>query len=339
MNQTAAKRVSRGNQSMEVFRLIASILVLFVHVPFSGNLSAVINCLARCAVPGFLAISGFFCYGASARKLRRRLWGLVKLTVAAFGLELLWNCVLIELEGGSSIGYVRAVLTNVGYYRDFLLMNTNPLRDTLWYLPAAMEVMALLWVYVGLHGTKPVSYRWFYLAGLALFVWNLILGVLEKFTAVPVSILQYRNAWLFGIPMTAMGLFLGEHWKTLLARFRLDNRRLAVLVLACLGVSFWEWYGLGGRDVMIGSVSAVFFLLLLMLNKPVLSTDSRVSGVLGIFGTVSTVVYVSHGVAGDFCQMFLPDMGIPLPLVTLALSLTAGVLWAGICAFRKRVRK
>ena len=339
MDQTVMQRTSRSNQSMEVFRLIASILVLFIHIPFGGDLGAVLNCLARCAVPGFLAISGFFCCGASARRLSRRLWGLVKLTVAAFGLELLWNGVLIELEGGSSIGYLRAVLTNVGYYRDFILINTNPLRDTLWYLPAVMEAMALLWVYVRLHGTRPVSYRWFYLAGLLLFVCNLILGVLEKFTAVPVSVLQYRNAWFFGMPMVAMGLFLGEHWKSLLARFRLDNRRLAVLVLACLGVSFWEWYGLGGRDVMIGSVSAVFFLMLLMLNKPVLSTDIRVCRLLGIFGTMSTVVYVSHGVAGDFCQMFLADSGIPLPLMTLALTLAGGVIWAGVCAFWKRVRK
>lgn len=339
MNQTARTYTSRSNQSMEIFRLIASVLVVFVHIPLPGAFGPAANCLARIAVPGFFALSGYFAYGASSRKLVSRLWGLMKIMIMAFGLELLWDCVLIELEGGSSIGYLRAVLSNAGYYRDFLLINTNPLRDNLWYLPAAMEAMALLWAYVRLHGTKQVDYRWFYLAGLVLFVCNMLMGVLEKFTDVPVSILQYRNAWFFGVPMLSIGLFLGQYRKELLTRFRLNSRLLAVLVLGCLGVSFWEWYGLGGLDVMIGSVTAVFFLMLLMTEHPVLSRNPRVCGLIGIFGTLSAVVYVSHGVAGDFCQMIFPDSGILLSLTTLAVSLTAGVIWAGICRLWKRIRK
>lgn len=324
---------------MEIFRLTASILVLFVHIPFSGNLSLVINCFARCAVPGFLAISGFFCYGASARKLAKRFWGLVKLTAVAFGLELFWNCLLIELEGGSSIGYVRAVMTNVSYYKEFFLMNTNPLRDTLWYLPAAMEAMALLWFYVRLHGEKPVNYLWFYLAGLLLFACNMAMGVMDKFMGIPISILWYRNAWFFGIPMFAMGLFLGQHWRSLLERFRLSNPLLTGLVLGSLGLSLWEWYGLGGRDVMVGSVSAVFFLVLLMAKNPTISTNLQARKAIGTFGTMSTAIYVTHGVAGDFCQQFLPDLGIPLPLVTLALSLAAGWIWVCCISVVKNKKK
>lgn len=336
MAETVKTRIARGNQPMEIFRLAASILVLLVHIPFTGHLNMVINCLARCAVPGFLAISGFFCYGASSEKLAGRLWGLVKLTAAAFGLELIWNCALVELEGGSSIGFLRAVLTNAEYYGDFFLKNTNPLRDTLWYLPAAMEVMAVLWIYVRLHGERPVNYRWFYLAGLVLFACNLIMGVMDKFLGIPVSILQYRNALLFGVPMAAMGLFLGQYWKQLLARFRLSNQVLTALVLGCLGVSLWEWYGLGGRDVMVGSVTAVFFLMLLMAKNPTVTANARVCRCIGTFGGLSTAVYVTHGVAGDFCQQFLPDIGIPMPLLTLALSLAAGWIWVCLRSLVKR---
>ena len=317
---------------MELFRLAASVLVLFVHVPFNGNLNTVINCLARCAVPGFLAISGFFCYGVPAGKLAKRLWGLVKLTAVAFGIELLWNCVLVELEGGSSIGFVRAVLTNWRYYGDFLLKNTNPLRDTLWYLPAAMEVMALLWAYVRIQGEKPVDYSRFYLAGGILFACNLAMGVMDKFLGIPVPILWYRNAWFFGLPMMAMGLFLGEYWQ----KIRLSNTALTVLVLGCLGISFWEWYGLGGRDVMVGSVSAVFFLLLWMAKNPALTQKHWALAVIGTFGTLSTAVYVTHGVAGDFSGMFLTGLGLPLPLVTLALSLAAGLLWTALCRLGRK---
>lgn len=339
MNQTVPVRVARGNQPMEIFRLVASILVLFVHVPFSGNLNMVINCFARCAVPGFLAISGFFCFGAPAKKLGKRLVGLAKVTAMAFAVELFWNCVLIELDGGSSIGFVRAVMTNAGYYKDFFLINTNPLRDTLWYLPAAMEAMALLWVYVRLHGEKPVNYLWLYLLGGILLACNLAMGVMDKFLGIPVSILQYRNAWFFGIPMMIMGVFLGQYWRQILERFRLNNGVLTALVLGCLGVSLWEWYGLGGRDVMLGSVLAVFFLMLLMVKNPTISTGEKVRRVIGILGTMSTAVYVTHGVAGDFCQGFLPDLGIPLPLVTLAVSLTAGLLWSFLLGLRKTGKK
>lgn len=47
-------------QSLECFRLIASMLVVFIHCEGSGEFGSIMNCLARVAVPFFFIVSGYF---------------------------------------------------------------------------------------------------------------------------------------------------------------------------------------------------------------------------------------------------------------------------------------
>lgn len=345
MNQTAPIRSSRSNQSMEVFRLVASILVIFAHVHFPGTFGSVVNCFARCSVPGFFAISGFFAYGASGRKLGKRIRGLVRLTVIAFGLELLYSCVLIELEGGSSIGYLRAMIPNAYETAAFLILNINQVRDTFWYLPAALEAMAALWLYVRFQEQDgPVNYRGFYITGFCLFACNLAMGIMGTGTGNPASIFQYRNGLFFGIPLFAMGVFLGQYWQRILSGFELTNAKLVLLVVLCLGFSLTEWYGFGICDVMVGSVTAVLFLMLLMAKNPVISGRPGIGKVFGILGTLSTAVYVLHSLVIDFYERFLLDRfsGISgeawlRPVIVLAITLVCALVW--VCAERLGKRK
>ena len=340
MNQTTPVRASRSYQSMEVFRLIASILVIFAHVHFPGTFGSAVNCFARCSVPGFFAISGFFCYGTSGVKLGKRIRNLVELTAIAFGLELFYSCVLIELEGGSSIGYLRAMIPNAKEIANFLILNINPLRDTFWYLPAALEAMVALWLYVRFQESDgPVNYRSFYVIGFCLFACNLAMGIMGTGANNPASIFQYRNGLFFGIPLLAMGLFLGQHWQRIVANFALTNTKLVLLAVLCLGFSLAEWFGFGICDVMVGSVTAVLVLMLLMAKNPMISNRPGIRKVVGTFGTLSTAIYVLHSMVVDFYERFLlarlavnPAEPWLRPLVILAITLVCSTVW--VCAER-----
>lgn len=79
------------NQAIEWCRLIASVFVVFVHCAFPGKLGEITEGLARFAVPFFFAISGYFCYGATTRMVKRRILGVVKLECVATLWYVLWG--------------------------------------------------------------------------------------------------------------------------------------------------------------------------------------------------------------------------------------------------------
>lgn len=52
------KALCTRNQSMDLAKLIASFFVVFLHVPFPGQIGQIIGCLARFAVPLFFILAG-----------------------------------------------------------------------------------------------------------------------------------------------------------------------------------------------------------------------------------------------------------------------------------------
>ena len=87
------KKLGQRNLSIECAKLIASFFVIFIHIPFPGTVGHGINCAARCAVPLFFAVSGYFSYRTPCGKLAKRL-GLVGWCCNLPGGE-----VLAELQG------------------------------------------------------------------------------------------------------------------------------------------------------------------------------------------------------------------------------------------------
>lgn len=49
----------QGNQFMDICRLGAVLLAVFIYVPFPGTLGSGVNCLARLAAPFCFAASGY----------------------------------------------------------------------------------------------------------------------------------------------------------------------------------------------------------------------------------------------------------------------------------------
>lgn len=48
------------NKSLDAAKAVAACLVVFIHVSFPGQVGQIIKVLARCAVPFFFMISGYF---------------------------------------------------------------------------------------------------------------------------------------------------------------------------------------------------------------------------------------------------------------------------------------
>lgn len=344
MTMTDTTQISQGrNQSMECFKLIASLLVVLIHAPFTGSVGTVTNVLARCAVPGFFAISGFFSFGRGSQVLAKRIRHIFLLTLAGFGLMLCWNCLAIELEGGSSIGYLRAVFPTAEEAIQLLLLNLNYICDPLWYLLAILECYIMVWAYVTFFGEKTVNYTPLYIVSFCLYCGNLVLGTMSNALGEQ-SIFLYRNALFFGLPMFSLGVFLRQYAGQILENFRLTDKKLMALVLGGLALAFLEWMGGGVCDSMVGSCIAVVALMLLMSRHPRLSDDPGAAGCFAFFSSLSTCIYLMHSAVIEACDRFLvlwfSASGSWLrPVTVLLVTLAAATGWLGILAAGKVLSK
>lgn len=128
---------SARNQSMECCKMIAAILVVFLHVEFPGTIDGFVKCFSCFAVPMFFAISGYFNYGANQKQLSRRLKHLLQLYLIAILANLVWGCFATEYNGGSTIAFLRTYLPDLGEWAKWLFFQLDPRMGQLWYLTSA----------------------------------------------------------------------------------------------------------------------------------------------------------------------------------------------------------
>lgn len=101
---STALQKGQRNQSMECAKMVASFLVVLIHVGFPSALGRDVFAISLFAVPMFLAISGYFSYGAGPKVLGRRIVHILILNVITDVIHLAWNVVATELAGGEQRG-------------------------------------------------------------------------------------------------------------------------------------------------------------------------------------------------------------------------------------------
>lgn len=316
------------NQTMEVCKLIAAIFVVFLHVQFPGMAGGMIACVSRFAVPMFFAFSGYFSLGVSRQKLARRMGNILLLEAAGIGLNVLWQAFLTLRFGGSLWEYLRWLLGAPETWKAWLLLNVDPFQGPLWYLSAMAYCYGILWLYTGKKQEKsPAALYW--LGALLLGLHFLLskggrLGICVDFR-------MYRNAWLFGLPMFFMGMFLRQYRRQILEKLRLKGGRLALLIPVGLGLSLLEWRVLPAGEMYLGTVLTAAAIVLWSAECPAVPCLS--GGVSAFFGKLSTAVYLLHILVLDGYTVFFQwrvQSLFPLwepwlqPVLVLAGALTLG---------------
>ena len=61
---------TQKNNTLELLKLFASYMVVFIHVFFHGNAGIAVDALARFAVPFFFLVSGYYSYQVSCEKIK-----------------------------------------------------------------------------------------------------------------------------------------------------------------------------------------------------------------------------------------------------------------------------
>ena len=337
---TAHMSLPMRNQSMECFKMVASILVVFLHMPFPGQLGSCTTAVANVAVPMFFTITGYFNYGADRTAIIRRLKHLLKLYLIVIVTSVVCGVISTELRGGSTVAFLRTYCPNLGEIMRLLILHQDPRNAQLWYLISVCACYLFLLLYVDFWGQTAVDYRPLYVIGACQFSVFLAFGCLAALVGMQVPYLLWFNGYYYGICFFILGLFLHQYQQQLLENYHLSPKKLCVLTAFGVIFSFLQARTLGLGQVTFGSMLEVVALMLLMISCPMVTAQpGQLSSCIAKFGAWSTYVYILHVIVIGLYQKHLQAPFLALlqdnsqlesylaPLIVAGLSLLAAMVY------------
>ncbi|MCR4948431.1 MAG: acyltransferase [Treponema sp.] len=142
---TNEKTVTTRNNSIDCWKLIAAIGVIFVHVPFDGALGNILTSIGICGVAFFYIISGYACYGDKEEvcpKIRKRLLRNGIITLITVAIYMLF-CILQKKQNHEYNWWIRQFRQPQTWLRMLFLGDFEMMYGShLWFM------IALLWSYV-----------------------------------------------------------------------------------------------------------------------------------------------------------------------------------------------
>lgn len=330
-------RTTGRNQPIECCRLAASILVVFIHCHFPGNLGSVCNCLARIAVPFFFIVSGYFAWGIGPEKICRRAREIAKLTIVAFAAALTGDMVIeVFLEGAPLFPWILDKISIKALTAWFVVNASLVAGGHFWYLSSILACYAVMYVYVRWH-RDGLDYGPLYLLGSVLLALQFVLGSFAMASGMEIPFFMYRNAVLLGLPLFSLGLFIREHHTRIRDTFALNNRKLLALLALGAVMSLLQWFSFGVVELPVGTLLEVVALMLLLAAAPPLAKENSLPArMIAHFGSLSTFVYVTHLIWVDFYWMYAVDKVTEklgaletflYPIFIVLTSLILGTVW------------
>lgn len=338
------------NQSMECFKLVAAVLVVFIHVKFPGDAGSLMTGIARVAVPMFFAISGYFSYQVKGSRLVKRMGKVLKLYAVTVLITIAAQAVITLYSNGSLRELLLRFLPDLKKIATLLLLNESCFPDTgfCWYLISAGLCYLILYIYSGFFGEEPARYRGLYTVSAFALMAHLLMGEMAIAAEASVPFRLYRNGLFLGLPMFSLGLFIREYREQIFTNYRLTDGKLAAIILLGLALTLIQWKGVGTGELPPGAVVQAVGLMLLLSSHPDLKISSKaVDGIISSLGTVSTVVYLIHYPLIGIYETFLLPLN-PLsagkeawlrPVLIAVLSMAVGFLWYGVVRLGKKIKK
>ena len=142
---TNEKPVTTRNNSIDCWKLLAAIGVIFVHVPLDGALGNIFTSIGICGVAFFYIISGYACYGDKEEvcpKIRKRLLRNGIITLITVAIYMLF-CIIQKKQNHEYNWWIRLFRQPQTWLRMLFLGDFEMMYGShLWFM------IALLWSYV-----------------------------------------------------------------------------------------------------------------------------------------------------------------------------------------------
>lgn len=347
MGKTEEQHGTR-NLTMECCKMVAAVMVVFIHAQFPGALGSMLLSLSRFAVPMFFAISGYFNYQAKPRQILRRMWHIAKLNIGAILLYVLWSCFT---AGCSSFGEaVSFAMPDAASLVRWMVLHASPypLAEPMWFMTSLIICYGALWCYTTFQDGERVDYKTLYQSAFCLFAIYFALVVVLPMVNTVVMERGYRNGWFLGIPMFTMGIFIREYQERLIEKFHLTAGTLWGLIGIGVLLTLLQWKGDLQAEMTIGTLISVVALVLFAggTHWNPTSQSGLITKIVSRFGVISTAVYILHPLLVDAYDRYLSSGVTELaggrepwlrPLIILGISLFGAIVWERVNGLLKQI--
>lgn len=275
---------SKRNTTLDLFKLIASFMVVFIHVGMYGKADFVADGLARFAVPLFFISAGFFAYGNDVSKLIKKTISVLRLFAFSVVLYYAYGVIIKLASGGikAALGFLAGAVKFKNIVK-FLVFNETYSSLLLWFLAALIYVYIVQIIVCKLKIGERVIFP-FCIVGVALTV---LLGEGMNLVGVTLPGFLTRNFLLPGYAFFGMGMLARKN-EAKLASVRTPVAVASIVVGAALGVAsaclFFK------APCYFGSLFMLFGILVISMKYPVFKHSEK----LGVLLASSKYIYVFH---------------------------------------------
>ena len=292
---------AQKNNTLELLKLFASYMVVFIHISFYGNAGVAVDALARFAVPFFFLVSGYFSYNVNCEKIKKRTKHILALFVFAAVCCTVFQIVLLLKSNPNRLFSLLNAYTDFNTYVDLLVFNRTIISGHLWYLLAALYVYVIFYF-----ATKfKIKEKVIFIVALLLLVLHLLLGEGLAVFGIKIPMQFIRNFALMGIPFFAMGLFVKKYKH----KFQKVPGYM-VLVFAVIGAfeTIISCLIFGQNELYIGSL----FILAAVVAVFIKYSNVRYPRVLTALDGCSTYIYIFHIVIATALNVIYSILGIDI---------------------------
>lgn len=304
------------NNTLNFFKAIACVMVLLIHVPFSGVIGDILIIIARFGVPFFFMVSGYYSYKNKDNKkyIKRQLLKILKLSIFSI---LIYSIVTPIIYSNSVNGFEPSNVFNFMNLKFMILFNNVNLGYHLWYLLALLYVYLIYYVFTFIFNKNNILYIFIPI----LMFFSVFLSYLLCYNFISYNGIVVRNFLFIGLPFFMLGNLISKNKKNILYLL-IKNTFLIIMIIVSLFFVIFEY--------LIGFTSSIYLSsIILAINIFVLAeknpTFFKNKNLLVIFGEkYSLSFYISHVMVYNILNLFFSESSIYLeysPFIVFSITL------------------
>lgn len=307
------------NDSLDTLKCIASILIVFLHYnkvegDFGELYSDIVRALARCAVPLFFMITGYYLpIIVNKGGLHCQFYKVMRLAFGATAFYFTYRCVDVSCVG-NIMQWINVHYT-IGTIFTWLVLNDDPSGYHLWYLYA---LLYSLFFYQCIYKIGKRSWIPYIICAMFMIV------IVSNYT----GILFVRN-YLLGIPCIGVGIIIRDN------NVEINDSILKSVIPFCVVLVVTEMLFVKNSigvtfDVYTFSIPLAVCLLLYAIKHPNIG-----KGNISIVGLkYSAYIYIFHVFVDNMIMKFIEYdivfLQIMRPFITFGASLLLSILYVNI---------
>ncbi len=292
---------TQKNNTLELLKLLASYMVVFIHILFYGKPGDIVETLARFAVPFFFLVSGYYSYQITCKKIKKRIINILNLLVLSAVCCTLFEILFLLKYNMDGLIELFNKYTDLSTYINLLVFNLPIVSGHLWYLFAALYVYVIFYFVTKFHVNEKVIFT----ISPFLLLLQLLLGEGLAVFGIVLPVHFVRNFALMGIPFFALGLFVKKYEHKIRS---IPHCMIWVFVIPGALESIVSRLFFGPNELYIGSLLVLAAIVCVFIKY----ADVKYPSFLTALEGCSTYIYIFHIVISKAIGIMYGVLGIDI---------------------------